>query len=30
MVAVDNIAVAWEQLTPATMNSALKIWPECV
>lgn len=30
MVAVDNIAVAWEQLRPATMNNVLKIWPECV
>ncbi|XP_029781484.1 CENPB DNA-binding domain-containing protein 1 [Suricata suricatta] len=31
MDAVDNIAVAWEQLRPATMNSVWKkIWPECV
>ncbi|XP_066874480.1 tigger transposable element-derived protein 1-like [Kogia breviceps] len=31
MDAVDNIAVAWEELRPATMNSAWKkIWPECV
>ncbi|XP_007937436.1 CENPB DNA-binding domain-containing protein 1 [Orycteropus afer afer] len=29
--AVDNIAVAWEELKPATMNSVWKkIWPECV
>uniref|UniRef100_A0A9L0RCY8 HTH CENPB-type domain-containing protein n=1 Tax=Equus caballus TaxID=9796 RepID=A0A9L0RCY8_HORSE len=31
MDAVDNIAVAWEELRPATMNSVWKkIWPECV
>ncbi|KAM9607502.1 tigger transposable element-derived protein 1 [Trichechus inunguis] len=31
MDAVDNIAVAWEELKPATMNSVWKkIWPECV
>ncbi|KAF0884784.1 TIGD1 protein, partial [Crocuta crocuta] len=31
MDAVDNIAVAWEQLRPATMNSVWKkLWPECV
>uniref|UniRef100_A0A8D1GBG6 HTH CENPB-type domain-containing protein n=1 Tax=Sus scrofa TaxID=9823 RepID=A0A8D1GBG6_PIG len=31
MDAVDNIAVAWEQLRPATMNSVWKkMWPECV
>ncbi|XP_006860315.1 PREDICTED: tigger transposable element-derived protein 1-like [Chrysochloris asiatica] len=31
MDAVDNIAVAWEELKPATMNSLWKkIWPECV
>ncbi|GAB5582602.1 CENPB DNA-binding domain-containing protein 1 [Prionailurus iriomotensis] len=29
--AVDNIALAWEALRPATMNSVWKkIWPECV
>ncbi|CAD7689291.1 unnamed protein product [Nyctereutes procyonoides] len=29
--AIDNIAVAWEELRPATMNSVWKkIWPECV
>lgn len=29
--AVDNIAVAWGELRPATMNSVWKkIWPECV
>lgn len=29
--AVDNIAIAWEELRPATMNSVWKkIWPECV
>nr|KAF6276902.1 hypothetical protein mPipKuh1_010518 [Pipistrellus kuhlii] len=29
--AVDNIAVAWEALRPATMNSVWKkIWPQCV
>ncbi|XP_054426242.1 tigger transposable element-derived protein 1-like [Pteronotus mesoamericanus] len=31
MDAVDNIAVAWEALRPATMNSMWKkIWPQCV
>lgn len=31
MDAVDNIAVAWEALRPATMNSVWKkIWPQCV
>ncbi|XP_003418168.1 tigger transposable element-derived protein 1 [Loxodonta africana] len=31
MDAVDNIAVAWEELKPATMNNVWKkIWPECV
>ncbi|XP_035975602.1 tigger transposable element-derived protein 1 [Halichoerus grypus] len=31
MDAVDNIAVAWEELRPETMNSVWKkIWPECV
>lgn len=31
MDAIDNIAVAWEGLRPATMNSVWKnIWPECV
>uniref|UniRef100_A0ABI7VR32 HTH CENPB-type domain-containing protein n=1 Tax=Felis catus TaxID=9685 RepID=A0ABI7VR32_FELCA len=31
MDAVDNIALAWEALRPATMNSVWKkIWPECV
>lgn len=31
MDAVDNVAVAWEELRPATMNSVWKkIWPECV
>ncbi|XP_007125547.1 tigger transposable element-derived protein 1 [Physeter macrocephalus] len=31
MDAVDNIAIAWEELRPATMNSVWKkIWPECV
>lgn len=29
--AVDNIAIAWEALRPATMNSVWKkIWPQCV
>lgn len=29
--AVDNIAIAWEALRPATMNSVWKkIWPRCV
>lgn len=29
--AVDNIAQAWAELQPATMNSAWrKLWPECV
>lgn len=29
--AVDNIAIAWEALRPATMNSMWKkIWPQCV
>ncbi|XP_024591404.1 CENPB DNA-binding domain-containing protein 1 [Neophocaena asiaeorientalis asiaeorientalis] len=31
MDAVDNIAIAWEELRPATMNTVWKkIWPECV
>ncbi|XP_066126892.1 tigger transposable element-derived protein 1-like [Saccopteryx bilineata] len=31
MTAVDNIAQAWAELQPATMNSAWrKLWPECV
>ncbi|XP_045674446.1 tigger transposable element-derived protein 1-like [Phyllostomus hastatus] len=31
MDAVDNIAVAWEALRPATMNSVWKkLWPQCV
>ncbi|XP_026953168.1 tigger transposable element-derived protein 1-like [Sagmatias obliquidens] len=31
MTAVDNIAKAWAELQPATMNSAWrKLWPECV
>ncbi|XP_039702515.1 tigger transposable element-derived protein 1 [Pteropus medius] len=31
MDAMDNIAVAWEALRPATMNSVWeKIWPQCV
>ncbi|XP_054423822.1 tigger transposable element-derived protein 1-like [Pteronotus mesoamericanus] len=31
MAAVDNIAQAWAELQPATMNSAWrKLWPECV
>nr|XP_031313327.1 tigger transposable element-derived protein 1-like [Camelus dromedarius] len=31
MTAVDNIAEAWAELQPATMNSAWrKLWPECV
>lgn len=31
MAAVDNIAKAWAELQPATMNSAWrKLWPECV
>ncbi|KAM6223841.1 tigger transposable element-derived protein 1 [Rhynchocyon petersi] len=31
MDAVDNIALAWEGLKPATMNTVWKkIWPECV
>ncbi|XP_007468546.1 PREDICTED: tigger transposable element-derived protein 1-like [Lipotes vexillifer] len=31
MDAVDNIAIAWEELRPAAVNSAWKnIWPECV
>lgn len=31
MTAVDNIAQAWAELQPTTMNSAWrKLWPECV
>uniref|UniRef100_A0A8C4MQP4 HTH CENPB-type domain-containing protein n=1 Tax=Equus asinus TaxID=9793 RepID=A0A8C4MQP4_EQUAS len=31
ITAVDNIAEAWAELQPATMNSAWrKLWPECV
>ncbi|NIG61942.1 tigger transposable element-derived protein [Pontoporia blainvillei] len=31
MTAVDNIAKAWAELQPATMNSAWrKLWPECI
>lgn len=31
MTAVDNIAQAWTDLQPATMNRAWrKLWPECV
>ncbi|XP_019567133.2 tigger transposable element-derived protein 1 isoform X2 [Rhinolophus sinicus] len=31
MTAVDNIAQAWADLQPATMNSAWrKLWPQCV
>ncbi|XP_042825786.1 tigger transposable element-derived protein 1-like isoform X3 [Panthera tigris] len=31
VTAVDNIAEAWAELQPATMNSAWrKLWPECV
>ncbi|XP_007955201.1 tigger transposable element-derived protein 1-like [Orycteropus afer afer] len=31
MTAVDNIAEAWAELRPATMNGAWrKLWPECV
>ncbi|XP_020755399.2 tigger transposable element-derived protein 1-like [Odocoileus virginianus] len=31
VTAVDNIAEAWVELQPATMNSAWrKLWPECV
>ncbi|XP_054553387.1 tigger transposable element-derived protein 1-like [Talpa occidentalis] len=31
MAAVDNIAGAWAELQPVTMNSAWrKLWPECV
>ncbi|XP_023604818.1 tigger transposable element-derived protein 1-like [Myotis lucifugus] len=31
MTAVDNIAQAWAELQPATMNRAWrKLWPECV
>ncbi|XP_036599100.1 tigger transposable element-derived protein 1-like [Trichosurus vulpecula] len=31
MTAVDNIAEAWQELKPSTMNAVWKkIWPECV
>ncbi|XP_044522957.1 tigger transposable element-derived protein 1-like [Gracilinanus agilis] len=31
MTAVDNIAEAWRELKPATMNAVWKkVWPECV
>uniref|UniRef100_H9H7U0 Tigger transposable element-derived protein 1-like n=1 Tax=Monodelphis domestica TaxID=13616 RepID=H9H7U0_MONDO len=31
MTAVDNIAEAWQELKPATMNAVWKkLWPECV